>query len=136
MLIKSKVQIQKMVGRAQPKRTMWVSLPMGSPLVRGAKGFGVLWRSDAWLQNLALGGFHDGHATVDQLYTLNRVYNGVWEVAQAVYMCFVDLEKAFNRVPRGNIVRGAPGVCGIGRPWTGCSILVRPVSRVWSALPV
>ncbi|KAK3528573.1 hypothetical protein QTP70_003741 [Hemibagrus guttatus] len=35
---------------------------------------------------------------MDQLYTFHRVLEGSWEFAQPVHMCFVDLEKAFDRV--------------------------------------
>ncbi|TWW64974.1 hypothetical protein D4764_22G0006210 [Takifugu flavidus] len=46
-------------------------------------------------------GFRPGCGTVDQLYTLSRVFEGAWEFAQPVHMCFVDLEKAFDHVPWG-----------------------------------
>ncbi len=47
-------------------------------------------------------GFRPGRGTLDQLYTLSRVLEGSWEFAQPIHM---DLEKAFDCVPRGILWR-------------------------------
>ena len=44
-------------------------------------------------------GFCPGRGTTDQLFTLARILEGAWEYAYPVYMCFVDLEKAYDWVP-------------------------------------
>jgi len=54
-------------------------------------------------------GFRPGRGTVDQLYTLSRVLEGAWELAQLVYMCSVDLDKAFDQ-SLGESSGGAPAV--------------------------
>lgn len=46
-------------------------------------------------------GFCPSCGTLDQLHTFHRVLKGPWEFAQPVHMCFVELKKAFNRVPHG-----------------------------------
>ncbi|KAK3506344.1 hypothetical protein QTP70_005033 [Hemibagrus guttatus] len=67
----------------------------------------IAWQSGTvpldWATGVVVPLFKKGdqrvHGTLDQLYTLHRVLEGSWEFAQPVHMCFVDLEKAFDRVP-------------------------------------
>ena len=42
-------------------------------------------------------GFRPGRGTTDQPFTLTRILEGAWEYAHTVYMCFVDLEKAYDQ---------------------------------------
>ncbi|TWW80944.1 hypothetical protein D4764_01G0007590 [Takifugu flavidus] len=69
-------------------------------------------------------GFRPGRRTVDQLYTLSRVFEGAWEFAQPVHMCFEGLEKAFDRVPRGVL-------SGVLREYGVSGLLIRAVRSLY-----
>ena len=45
-------------------------------------------------------GFMPGKGTTDALFILRRMQEEFREREKKLYMCFVDLEKAFHRVPR------------------------------------
>jgi len=45
-------------------------------------------------------GLHPGHSSTDQNFTLQQIFEKYWEYAKNFYTCFVDIEKAYNRVPR------------------------------------
>ncbi|KAK0136738.1 LINE-1 reverse transcriptase [Merluccius polli] len=88
-------------------------------------------------------GFRPGRGTVDQLYTLCRILEGAWEFAQPVHMCFVDLEKAFDRVPRG-VLWGVLREYGVSDPliravrslYDRCQSLVRIAGYKSDLFPV
>lgn len=46
-------------------------------------------------------GFRPGHGTADQLFTLASLLTGAWEFAGPIYLCFVNLDKAYDQVPWG-----------------------------------
>uniref|UniRef100_A0A8C6P9E0 Reverse transcriptase domain-containing protein n=1 Tax=Nothobranchius furzeri TaxID=105023 RepID=A0A8C6P9E0_NOTFU len=88
-------------------------------------------------------GFHPGPGTLDQLNTHRGILEGAWKFAQPIYMCFVDLEKVYDRVPRGalwGILReyGVPGplIRAVRSLYVRCQSLVRIVGSKSGSFPV
>ena len=50
-------------------------------------------------------GFRLGHSTTDQIFTLKQIFEKSWEYGKNLFACFVDLEKAYDRVSRINFER-------------------------------
>ena len=48
-------------------------------------------------------GFRPGRSTMDQIFALQQVFEKLWEYAKEVCTCFVDLEKAYDRVPKDKL---------------------------------
>ena len=51
---------------------------------------------------------HPGRSTTDQIFTLQQIFEKSWEYAKDVYICFVDLEKAYD----GFLVKSFKECCG------------------------
>ena len=50
-------------------------------------------------------GFHPGCNITDQIFTLKQILEKSWEYAKDVFAWFVDLEKAYDQVPRDKLSR-------------------------------
>lgn len=48
-------------------------------------------------------GFRAGRSTVDMIFCLRMIYEKSWEWNKRKFVAFVDLEKAFDRIPRQNL---------------------------------
>ena len=53
-------------------------------------------------------GFRSGHSTTDQIFTLKQIFEKSWEYGKVLFVCFVDLEKAYDGVPRDKLWKVLP----------------------------
>ena len=45
-------------------------------------------------------GFRPGRNTTDQIFTLRQIFKKFWEYAKDAFVCFIELEKTYDWVPR------------------------------------
>ena len=50
-------------------------------------------------------GYRPGRITTDQIFTLKQIFEKSWEYGKDLPACLVDLEKAYDRVPRNKLGR-------------------------------
>ena len=48
-------------------------------------------------------GFRPGRSTMNQIFALQKILEKSWEYAKEVSACFVDFEKAYDRIPRDKL---------------------------------
>ena len=48
-------------------------------------------------------GFCPGQSPMDQIFALQLVFKKLWEYAKEVNACFVNLEKAYDPIPRDKL---------------------------------
>ena len=48
-------------------------------------------------------GFRLGKSTMDQIFSLQQVFEKSWEYDKKMYTWFVDLEKAYDRLPKDKL---------------------------------
>ena len=48
-------------------------------------------------------GFRPGRSITDQIFTLKQIFEKSWEYGKDLFACFVDLEQAYDRVPRDKL---------------------------------
>ena len=48
-------------------------------------------------------GLRPGRSTINQIFALQQIFEKSWECAKEVNECFVDREKAYDRIPKGKL---------------------------------
>ena len=51
-------------------------------------------------------GFCAVRSTTDQIFTMKQIFEKSWEYGKNLFVCFVDLGKAYDRIPRDKLEKG------------------------------